>query len=74
VEVEMVVALFRQIHVSTVFSWKIPSEFRIVNGWLISLGNIEAQHGLITQPYVYNFSLDLQSPACGHDRRQQPNW
>jgi hypothetical protein len=60
-EMEIAVALFRRIHVSTVFAWKIPSEFRMVNGWLISLGNTEAQHGPITQPYVYNFSLHSQS-------------
>jgi hypothetical protein len=53
------------------FSWKIPSEFRIVNEWPISLGNTEAQHDPITQPYVYNFSLHLQSSARVHDRRQQ---
>jgi hypothetical protein len=58
---EMTVALFRRIHISTVFSWKIPSEFRIVIRWLISLGNTKAQHGPITQPYVYNFSFHSQS-------------
>jgi hypothetical protein len=73
IEMEMIVALFRQIHVSTVFAWKIPSEFRIVIGWPISLGNTKAQHGPITQPYVYNFSLQSQSPTRGHNHRQQPS-
>jgi hypothetical protein len=41
-EMEMIVALYRRIHVSTVFSWKISLEFRIDIGWLISVGNIEA--------------------------------
>jgi hypothetical protein len=70
---EMIVALFRRLHVSTVFAWKIPFEFRIVNGWLISLGNTKAQRDPITQPYVYNFSLHSQFPARGHDHRQQPS-
>jgi hypothetical protein len=72
-EMEMIVALFLRIHVSTIFAWKIPSEFRIVVGWTISLGNTKAQHGPITQPYVYNFILHSQSPTRGHDRRQQPS-
>jgi hypothetical protein len=67
VEMEMVVALFHRIHVSNIFAWN-PLEFRIVNGWLISLGNTEAQHGLITQPCVYNFSLEdrsVRGPVVG---------
>jgi hypothetical protein len=61
VEMEMILALFRRIHVSTVFAWTIRSEFRIVVGWPISLGNTKTQHGPITQPYVYN-SVSTRSP------------
>jgi hypothetical protein len=69
-KMEMIVTLFRRIHVDS-FSWKIPSEFRIVIEWPITLGNTEAQHDPITQLYIYNFSVHSQSPAHGHDCRQQ---
>jgi hypothetical protein len=73
VKMEMIVILFHRIHVSTVFCWETTSELRIVIGRSISLGNIKVQHGPITQPYVYNFSLHSQSPTRGHDYRQQPS-
>jgi hypothetical protein len=41
-KMEMIVSLFRRIHLSTVFAWKIPSEFRILNEWPINLGNTKA--------------------------------
>jgi hypothetical protein len=63
-EMEMIVALSRRIHVSIVFAWKIPPEFRIVI-IPISLSNTKAQHDPITQAYVciYIYSIYILYPG-----------